>query len=212
MNCFYPPPNTRYSNEMAFEHYRFIALELFLYTISITIKYKNYSAYTLLTEDKYIINNGIETTSCDYCRMNHRLRGLDEVRNTRLELRRVSITADLLKERADFEYIDFENIMQSDFLLCLKGAFSGNINTSWFPRTLVYRSRAYQPFEIFLRAESDNGMKHLGKLINIANKEELKQKFLKAKEMHYFDGWTFDGWPINFSSCMNFEKLFEDNK
>jgi hypothetical protein len=154
------PENVQSYTEIDFDNYRFFSYELFLYLFSILIKLKKYDALAYFINSQYfyrhpdsseLIYNGIEI-------FNHYLPSLDEIRNTRLKLRRVSVTADLIKSRATRKDIDFKDVIQADlvafYITDLRGGHFG-----WFPRTSVYSAWWGTGVELFDRRFSPSAIR-----------------------------------------------------
>jgi hypothetical protein len=78
-----------------------------------------------------------------------------ENRNKRLELRRLSLHADLLKERCGGTGIDFRYLLQADFIAFMRAEIEAKSGRrAWWPETLGYLGDFNHPFEIFARSIS----------------------------------------------------------
>ena len=98
-------------------------------------------------------------------------------RNDRLKKHRLSIEADLLIQRTKSSGITDQQIMQADFILCLRDAFNSLRNTSsqdWYPITLVYAEDYSGSFELFARSQSAKYFSQIAKMFNINNKAEFE--------------------------------------
>lgn len=207
---FAPDHISSYS-EWWFENYRFFNMENFLFFISMLIKYKKYDEIKFFTEEKYYISSGYNRGNYDFTLFNSYIHSLDEHRKSRLKSNRISITADLLKERNDQSIISFDDIMQSDFILALKSVFDKDDGYDyWFPRTLVFKGwHSTQAFPIFIKAESKRYFEVIEKLFQVKNKDELIAKYKKAAETYNLKNWRFDYSSIPFEKFMNLEKLYK---
>ncbi|MNR13575.1 hypothetical protein D3C85_1299850 [compost metagenome] len=130
-------------------------------------------------------------------------------RNSRLKLRRLSLHADLLKERCTDSGLSFSNLMQADFLLYLVEALQGlseHRRQEWWPETLVFKTFHGGTFEMFLRAESLNYFNRFANLLGIRSKAELSEfiEGLKSQAV-YVPKWDFDS--VNPLELMNYERL-----
>src|SRR5688572_17234818 len=78
-------------------------------------------------------------------------------RNKRLQLRRLSLRADLLKERCKGTGLTFQHVMQADFVLFLRARLKEG-ELFWSPETLLYANdfRHSAPFEVFARSRSSS--------------------------------------------------------
>lgn len=170
---FKPEDITSY-NEYYFDNFRFIIHELFLYTVAIFIKSKKFhSAATLLNEKYYVNYYSSEEKMHPFTIFNQYMGSFDE-RNRRLKLNRISIRADLLKERCTMTNIKFGDLKQADFILFIRAElYSGNKFT-WWPYTLVHLGYFPGPFEIFARAESKKYFEKIKCLFGIGSPDDLK--------------------------------------
>ncbi|OIO49547.1 MAG: hypothetical protein AUJ39_00800 [Parcubacteria group bacterium CG1_02_42_13] len=183
-----------------FDNYRFFSYELALYLLAVLIKLKKYDELAYFINNQYfyrspntseLAHNGIEI-------FNHYLPSLDEIRNKRLELRRVSVTADLIKSRATRKDIDFSDLIQADlvafYITELRGGHFG-----WFPRTSVYNSRWGSGVEIFDRLVSRQHFEKTKILFGIKTIDELKkliEQYIERSQEEIKQGhrrsWSWD--------------------
>jgi len=171
----YKPQNkTSWHNE-DFDNYRFIVHELFLYAIASLIKFERFKTVAYLLEQNYFVEN-IDDSLTSFSSIWQGLYSLDR-RNSRLNLRRKSVHADLLSNRAVSQIITFKQLMQVDILLYIRSIIDYMNNRNrliWYPVTLVYSEMQYKPFEIFIRAKSKKYFEKIKGIMNIENKEELE--------------------------------------
>lgn len=207
----YPTEGVGSYSEWWFENYRFFSMENFLYLVALLIKYKKIDEVNYFTEEKYYIRTGYEKGTYDFIAFNTYVKSLEEFRKSRLKLNRISLIADLLKERCDLSLLSFDEIMQADFILSLKSTFDkDNDYYYWFPRTLVYKGwHSRESFPIFLKAESKRYFEIVSKLFNVNNKEELLEKFNKASAVFGLQNWRFDYQSIPFATFLNLDKLYK---
>lgn len=151
------PNNIPSWDEIHSDNFAFIIHELFIYTIAILLKHERFEQTNYLLEQKYYIlsNSGYNTNNIEsYEKFRNHLRTL-EYRNQRLKANRISIHADLLKERCLGIGITFQDIMQADFLLYFRAEIvKGSGYFSWYPVTLCYLGNYQNSFEIFAKATS----------------------------------------------------------
>ncbi len=171
----YPPENVMQYTEVSFDNFRFIAYELFLCCIGSFIKFERFAEATYFIDTEYysvvhITNDTMHTyiKFCDYPRSL-------QTRNQRLGLRRLSLQADLLKERAKSSGLDFKYIKAADFILWLRSRNREQWRT-WWPDTLVFESfRSGLPFEMFARAKSKRYFEKIKPLLGVADKTGLER-------------------------------------
>ncbi|MHC1782025.1 MAG: hypothetical protein AB9891_04545 [Anaerolineaceae bacterium] len=97
-----------------------------------------------------------------------------ENRNKRLGLKRTSLQADLLKERTKGIGIDFYYLMQADFIAFMREEVETKDNRNhWWPVTLIYLGDFNKPFEIFVRAASNEYFDKVKVMLGIDKPENL---------------------------------------
>ena len=102
------------------------------------------------------------------------LKSLD-YRNRRLNCRKLSLFADIIKERAKHLSIDFSDLMQADFVLFLRAEhLIHNDWRKWYPQTLIYSEYRRKPMEIFFRAQSKKYFEKMKCVIGFDDVQELK--------------------------------------
>lgn len=210
------PENIERWNDWDYDNYKFIVHELFLYCLAIFIKKEYFGGARYILSQRYYFD--------DKDREDGQLKRLTvfspylkslEYRNNRLNLRRLSLHADVIKERTyKASGVNFSEIMQADFICYLHSHLDGlkqkendNDRRKWLPVTLVYAENRSRPFEIFARAQQKEYFDKLKRLLGIQSKEnidELVQAFRSGSiPVLRFGGWgTFD--PV---SLMNYGAL-----
>lgn len=97
-------------------------------------------------------------------------------RNDRLKLNRLSLRADLIKQRSKTSGMSFDHVMQTDFILFIRDSIdclNSKRHQVWWPETLVYAENHYGPFEIFARSQSTEYFERVKPMLGIGLKEEL---------------------------------------
>jgi hypothetical protein len=172
----YRPESVTQWTEVDFDNYRFFMYELVLNFIAILLQLKRYeeAAYFINSQYFYHHNNtgalvyrGIEV-------FNMYVGSLDEIRNKRLQLNRVSLTADLLKSRSTRKDLSFEEIKQSDLILHYITELHGS-ESPWFPRTSVYGSRG-SGVQLFERLISRQHFEQLKGLLDVQDIQDLTKR------------------------------------
>jgi hypothetical protein len=133
-------------------------------------------------------------------------------RNKRLQLRRLSLRADMLEQRSHTSGLPLVGLMQADFVLFFFNSIT-SLNekgrASWWPETLLYYREYAPPFEIFARAESLRYFQKISPLIAVGSKAQLGEAFklfgvqnarllLPHWDVHH---------SISLETATNFEKL-----
>lgn len=174
----FKPVDAQQWREIDYDNYRFFCYELFLYFIALLINLKKYTEVAYFLESQYFFKKDnigqLSHVSCVIFNMN--IVGLDNVRKERLKLNRISVTADLIKERADMSDISFDNIIQADIILHYLTSMKilDNRGRPWFPRCSIYNSR-HSSVELFERLVSKNYFDKLKPLFAVKSRDELSQ-------------------------------------
>lgn len=198
------PPNINSWIEPEFDNFRFIAHELFLYALGIFLRFEKFAAFSYLLENEYFWErpSGHEDSMHSYLQFRQHLQSL-RYRNDRLQLRRLSVHADMLHDRNKGTGIDFKFIMAADFILYLRSQNSGDM---WWPETLLYVGRFSGPFEVFARAKSARYFDRIKPMLRVRNKEEFRTLIDKInKEPNRIPRWQFES--INIDRLTGFEAL-----
>lgn len=157
------------------DNFRFLVHELFLYAVASLIRHGRFDSAAYLMETNYYL---AESTDYDdnmvpFGAFRRSAPSLAE-RNNRLNMRRLSLRADLLKERCIGTEITFEDLMQADFVLFMRDVIDRlDERWRWWPETLLYACRHRQPFEIFARAKSLSYFNRIRILLGVEKKDDL---------------------------------------
>jgi hypothetical protein len=152
------------------DNYKFLCYELFLYTFAILIKSQRYGEARLLLDHQYVTSatyGGAELQRQSYAQFNYPAESLEELCARRGENKRISVMADLVKERANRTDIRFVDLLQTDVILWLATGDAG-----WYPRTVIY-SRETSQLELFLRAVTKDGFRPLGILLGLKSPQDI---------------------------------------
>lgn len=172
-----------------FDNFKFFGHELFLSLMGFLLRRENFEfAGHLMSHRYYRTSRHSAAKSVSYAYLWAGMPSLNEGRNKRLELRRVSLHADLLKERCVGKPFSFEQLMQADFVLYLRDEIDRARETDeawrkmWWPTTLLYRREYEGPFELFARAESRAYFEKAKILLGVKSKDELVQIVAKVRD------------------------------
>lgn len=179
------------------DHLAFVARELWLYTIAILIDHRkgdlisDFLAYPLCST----INR--EFKPCSYHSIDRHLMSLEQVANSKKETKRISVLADLVKERADRVDISFDMLAEADFVLCLRDitSVSSNQQRWWFPRLLVFVVHHPSPLPLFVRWRAGQWPQGIPALLATPSREEILRVIRKKQEVlrnYHFDFWQLD--------------------
>jgi TIR domain-containing protein len=205
----YKPKDVTSFRESDFDNFRFIVHELFLYLIASLLKYECFETVSYLLRHHYYIESNLDSNKMmSFANIRTPVRSLTH-RNDRMNLRRISVRADLLEQRSKTSGLSFRQLMQADFILYVRDCFDSITEKKdqyWWPETLLYIERYDGAFEIFARASSEEYFNKIKCLIGISKKQKLEplieaynQGTIKVPQWEWN---TFE--PV---VLMNYEKL-----
>ena len=122
-----------------------------------------------------------------------------EYRNKRLGLNRISIVADIVKERATHRDITFRDVMQAELVVLLITLLSNDHR--WYPNTLVYAEHVTR-FPFFVRAAQHKYFERLKIITNISTGDMLREKFAEGCTSH-----NVKSWHIMFTAFISLPEL-----
>lgn len=174
----YRPEHLTSYNHWEFDNYKFVVHELFLYTLAVFLKYERFELASPLLMQQYFVGGRSEygrDTMISFENIRQYMESL-EYRNKRLETRRSSLRADLLKERCLGTGLDFRFLMQADFVAFMRAEISASDDYSrWWPETLLYLGHYGSSFEIFARAKSKKYFDRVKTVLGIDSPDDLAE-------------------------------------
>ncbi len=197
--------------EWEYENFKFIVHESFLLCIAIFLKHEKFELVGYLLNERYDFGKGEDDSQSkmeSFAVFGNYLDSLEH-RNTRLDLNRLSLHADILKNRCTNSRISFKDMMQADFLLWLAGVIQeikDNNYQFWWPDTLVYKARHGGVFEVFRCSESTKYFKRLARTLDIKGKEDL-DSFVERIKTGEIDLPKWGCYRIDPLKLMNYERL-----
>lgn len=199
------------------DNYNFILNELFLYTITVLVKYENFrAADTLLSHPYYDASGGgggIERNVHSYGCFQQVAMSLEGARQSRLGTQHYSLTGHLIEERATHQDIKLDDVRDVDYALYLRFVLhaisSNSFAWNWQPMTIhsAWRTRT---LPLFKRAASKGYFEKLKLLLGVKDLDELKERVENLCQNKKFDGFLGGRWG---SACdrnkmlMNFDSL-----
>lgn len=198
----YRPENVQTWTEVDYDNYKFFIYELILNFVAILLQLKKYKEVAHLVSSQYFYRhpNSSELTHNGIEIFDLYPRSLDEIRNKRLNLRRVSVTADLIKAHSTRKDVSFDEIKQADLVLYYVTELHGR-RFAWFPRTSVYNFRG-GTVELFDKMVSLQHFEKIKGLFDVQNIEQLKKLVAeyiernKDQERRYSGLWDYDIRPL----------------
>ena len=185
---------------------RFVTMELFLYVVSVLLVRDELDVLGALLQETFVYREDFgEQKVKKYRAFRFPIASIDEDRNRRLRLNKMSLVAELLRERADRKSVPFRQLQEVEFLLFLRLRYEGK--TGWYPRTLVYLSDNAPPFPAFLGLDSPRRAKRLVAILGIGNIEEIRNRFeaVFPDESSRFIRFGPNPWPPSIARLMNID-------
>lgn len=205
------PENVTRYQKWDFDNFKFIVHEIFLYAVAALLRVERFDGVAHLLRYHYYLDQNTtrgRDAMVPFSELRERLDSLEH-RNERLQLRRLSLHAELLEQRSKSSGLPFQQIMQADLTLfvrdCLDVLRTGSLQ-HWWPVTLLYSGRQYGPFEMFARSQSLRYFDIMKQVFDIDTKEELipMAEALKEQELRA-PSWEFRS--VNPFQLMGFDKL-----
>jgi TIR domain len=170
------PADVTQWKEWDFDNFRFIVHELFLYAVAALVRYERFDAAAHLMATEYFVSDRHDyghDPMVPFEAFRQYMRSL-EARNERLGLRRLSVRADLLKDRCRGIALSFQDLMQADFILFMRDRLDRpDALWHWWPETLIFADRYSRPFEVFARSRSTRYFETMKVLLGIDSKEAV---------------------------------------
>jgi len=186
---FGPPPTSGSYYPGWMDFYSFFALEAMLVQTAALLRHERWKSLRRLLDATYVVRgNGGELTTAGFVFFDSHLVSLDEHRNHSLKLNRISVSADLLKERCSAEKITFPELMEADVFLALRalagptGDATDGWRQHWAPRTAVYASHGNK-LPVFLRASDPAVRNGIHEALGVRSGPELKAQIDKSKQL-----------------------------
>ncbi|AEX54423.1 hypothetical protein GRAQ_04753 [Rahnella aquatilis CIP 78.65 = ATCC 33071] len=206
------PQNVNSWQEWDFDNFKFIIHEVFLYSIAIFMKFERFAEVNILLTQKYYVPGNTDygkNTMVGYQVFREHLHSMQH-RNSRLNLRRLSLHADLLEQRSKSSGLEFRYLMQADFILFIRSEIQGDDYYSrWFPTTLLYVGHFHSAFEVFARSSSKSYFDKVKCILAIDKPSDMNE-LMAAYETgeKILPRWDFESFTP--SQLLGFEKLAKD--
>lgn len=197
------------------DYYAFFAHEALLLQTAALIRNSCWKSLRKLLGSTYIVRGRQgDSQASDFTSFNPQLISLDEHRNRRLNLNRLSVSADLLKERCSPDRVGFHELMEADVLLTLKSLVRATARPAeswrvyWMPRTSVYASYA-DKFPLFMKAADAEHREGIRTVLEVASGADLNAKLdAVGASRNGFMRFGNDGFGhFNFMEAINITEL-----
>lgn len=201
----YWPKNTDSWIEGLADNFTFLNQELFLYCIASLLKNECFDVVNdLLARDYYFppTSTEVQDRMVAYSEFNRSCVHVDRYFKLQ-EQRKLSSLGELIKVRANRTDLRFEDLMQADFILFLRGIIH---EADWWPYTLVYTIRMMNyPFELFARSQSLAYFTRAKQSLGVSDIDDLRNLIQRKKNTMQVPAWQ--GRPINPSVLANVKLL-----
>lgn len=182
-------------NKLTGCHIIFLLHELFLYTISIAIKHEQFELISELLTLPYFVNkkNSEKPEIGRFIAFNVG-NFLFDYRNKRLNMNRVNLESDIIKERATNDKIHFTDLQETDLILyyvsCLHqiDLKEKEWYPYWFPNLLVY---SIYNFPRLNKLISRRYFEKFKIVLGVNSKEELESKINQLGDQNHGNIRTF---------------------
>lgn len=204
-----PEAISRY-HKWDFDALRFIVHELFLGTLATSLTHERLDLAGSLLSERYYIHSGqhhCDSSMVSFSVFRKCMKSLEH-RNQRLNLRRLSVRADLLINRTESGPVTREALIQADFVAWVRDAMESLLSNgrgAWWPETGVFSCNRHRPFELFAKAESERRLYDLLPLLGISSKDDLSKLIEASQDPNFGPRWEFHRLPV--TDLINFEGL-----
>lgn len=197
----------------SFDNFRFLLYELFLYVIAFYIQHRRYAEAAQFLEHQYVFASalgGTERSIQSYRVFNKRCVSIDVGRNDRLKLRRLSVVADMIRERATRQDVGFPNLFQVDFLLFLRSFLDAKQESPfgyyWSPNCIVY-SHSVGVVELFLRATSKEAAAPVLRLVGVRSIDDFLSRIDLSEERFNQLAGSERWWDVSIAQLCNLKQI-----
>lgn len=206
-----PPAGASSWRDAEYEHIGFAVHELAMSVMALLIKHRRYESVHRLINHTYFYEDhrGSQRAGAfdDFYSYNQ---VLDRYRNDRLQLRRVSVSADMHSEHAaHFKVVDFSQLIAADSLLHLltRFQFPEQERRWWFPKLSVFSPRHRESVPPLNQMVSRERAGKIAKMFGADDVAALQIAYADA-ETRSSNGSVGGSWDYNVPS---FSKMFPDN-
>lgn len=196
-------------NNIKNDNFKYFCLELFLHFTAFLIKRERFKELSHIVYTSYIIDvNGRDAIESSFCHFRNPVSSLNEFRNQKYKMNRISITADTIREKAT-GLMKFDELKQADVLLYylsimneMPAPFHRRL---WFPETGCYQN--YESLGVMKKCASGRFFDKLKPLLKVNSLDDLKSKVavVEEKGLDRIERHQFEIPQIKYG--LNIEKL-----
>lgn len=204
-----PPEGMTSYREEWFDVYRFLGWEFMLLTVAALLREQAWQTLDHVCSEVFVFHRNGNQRDRSFLEFEPYLRSLDDRRNKRLGLRRISVQTDMIHDRVSTSGTTFTEMMQADAFLSLRSVVQqpeGQTRDFWFPRTLLYLDGKRLP--LFVKAGGGAIKAGILKALGVADAKEFVIRFEKvAAALNNFENWRMDGEYIDLRTAANVAQL-----
>ncbi len=201
-----PTEDMQSYNEAWFDNYDFVIHEMFLNICGVFLVNEKFKELSYILGYHYLQPRGVRGYSKeplgDFGEFYSYPQTL-ETRNKRLDLRRISLVADMLVNRAKGKFIDKPTMLAVDVLCYLYGVIH---NVRWYPVTCVFLENRPN-LEFFVRCRTEEGLSNVCSILDVETKSDLEAKLQATETNNQNDKWyrinNNYGFPVNLQNLLN---------
>ncbi len=159
--------------------------EVVLYMVALLLKYRRDRVLNAFIFARYYMRGGLDINRKDFHSIGVLWSGAESFarRNQRLNLNRMDLFADWIKEHAVARFADFRQLMEADGVLCLASLLKQSYDR-WYPRTYVYAAWGNLDLDLFDSARDIDYAKRLLIIFGEKDIEVLKARLKELTENH----------------------------
>jgi hypothetical protein len=186
--------------ETDFDGFIFLGYEMFVSFIASLIKHDKWEAIGEILKSDLFIERKYESKYVPFKFISRHVRSLDDIRNGRLKLNRISLIADYYKERFTeselSQLIDHREFLEADYFLFMRTVcYEDNLEylrKTWCPRSCVY---LHTPPKYIIKAQSRKFLEKLIVATGFSSSNEFIERLKNnhsAFNMYFRRGWIED--------------------
>ena len=189
----------------------FIAHDLLVSTVAIAFSERSFGVIDKVLKRPFIRRRYEEQLgeAFEFRTMRPYLKSLDEFRKRRLNLNRISVHADKLRECHEGSTVDFVSFMEADFSIYVRDKIlpdSKKDGRDWYPTSLVFAVRRDGAFPLFLRAMSADFWEEFSTFFDGLTADEMRSR-IRERFMHPNASLHWDYDRLDVAELANLEKL-----
>ena len=202
----YRPKEVTQWSDTWFDAHGIFIYELFLYIIAILVRANRFLSIRNIFTTHFMLSEVEALGGRDFVSYDEfwSYSQAIDYRNKRLKLNRLSLLADIIKERATHNDIPFQDVMQAELMILLVCLTSDG--HQWYPHTLVYSGQGSVRFPFFIRVAQHKYFERLKIITGIQTANELREKFTQGYKTHGVSRWEMTFWThVRLPERMNMQ-------